>query len=849
MNRNDILTHWFEKGEFDQHHDAFINSITDESGFFNFQESTYFDYKDQFPFSLSDDYAYGIFRLICALHNTFGGLIIFGVHDTKRSSGHNKVEINIERLNTALRDTLTHSIECVHHKYNQSGVEIDLLFVPKRGASLSPVRLARDIGKYPAGSLWFRRGHEVLKASSDDTVFLFGPRRNLYEDDIKTKNVYSSLPSNPSTIKRFVGRVSVLCRLFDWFVDDDEPRKFLWGRGGSGKSTIAFEFAKLIKEHSADIVGYDNNSVDFIIFLSAKEIFLDPIKASSAPFIGNDFSSFRELLESIVTLGPSSESDLSNWSVEELKKEVSVFLKSQTVFLVIDDIDTLTTKGEDGGLDFFYKSVVRSDTGSRVLYTQRNAPTASLVNAIEVPGLDAETEYPEFVRLCCEQFRQPTPSNDFLTGPLLKQSEGIPLIIETIVGLRRSTGSYERAIEKFNSMDGASAREYLFKREYDRLDRDNRARNLLASLACFKKGASARDLQTVLRYDLAQVEDAISETYEMFLTIENTEKDETQYSLNDVTKSFILEQSKNLQFFPNIKEKVAALSRGAHPHIREIARIEFEVLRLLNKYLASDALDLLNKETDPKITEHPKYKMLRGFCFARLSTPRYADAREDFRYCVNVGYDDANMMREWANMERDSGIGAAYLSEICDAVIENHRYSPRVRAEFTARKGSNIFYMALGEAQVNPTDAFEKIAEALEWNCRALVEYQTIPNANSDKSFYICRNTGMKLVEVSYALSYDKITFDRFEQIGVLYKEFRYDCLVEPLISFLNTLPRAQDISFLNRRAAVLNDIFKKAKAQSAFKFSSSDARDAFLNALTKNLGSIQNNLRILRGA
>src|SRR4029079_10615833 len=62
------------------------------------QELTYCDYKAEFPHSLSDDYFGGILRLVCAFYNTFGGIIVFGVHDTARDPGHNKVKVNIERF-------------------------------------------------------------------------------------------------------------------------------------------------------------------------------------------------------------------------------------------------------------------------------------------------------------------------------------------------------------------------------------------------------------------------------------------------------------------------------------------------------------------------------------------------------------------------------------------------------------------------------------------------------------------------------------------------------------------------------------------------------------------------------
>ncbi len=73
--------------------DLFSDLFDAASNRFVYQESSHWDYKAEFPFSFSDGYFGGILRLICAFHNTFGGIIIFGVHDQARDPGHNKVVV------------------------------------------------------------------------------------------------------------------------------------------------------------------------------------------------------------------------------------------------------------------------------------------------------------------------------------------------------------------------------------------------------------------------------------------------------------------------------------------------------------------------------------------------------------------------------------------------------------------------------------------------------------------------------------------------------------------------------------------------------------------------------------
>ena len=153
---------------------AFVASIRNQEGIFFAQEDTLFDYKREFPHSISDDYFIAICRLSFAFYNSFGGIIIVGVHDETRRGGYNKTIVNIERLNTRLRELSGHSINIKHIPMEDEGVE--LLLVPKRPANRPPAVLLKDLGKYEEGTAWLRRGHEVLEAVSRDVSFLFAPR-------------------------------------------------------------------------------------------------------------------------------------------------------------------------------------------------------------------------------------------------------------------------------------------------------------------------------------------------------------------------------------------------------------------------------------------------------------------------------------------------------------------------------------------------------------------------------------------------------------------------------------------------------------------------------------------------
>jgi len=276
-----------------------------ESGCFELQENTYWDYKDRFPHSMSDDYFWGICRLICGLHNRYGGLIIFGVHDVDRTPGHNRVTVDIERLNTRLRELLNEPVECSHRRYSFSTGKplpatqyqndgFDLVLVPKRKFSTPVVRFRTDTGRYKSSDIFIRQNHEVVRAKSADITELYSPRSSFgLEQEDSEARIPSMLPQRPSVLRHFIGRTRVLDDVFAWFVTREDARAFLHGAGGSGKSTIAFEFASIVGRHGADIRIYQDwiamerrtdASVHGVCTVCDKVLAADWIKDDEKPF-------------------------------------------------------------------------------------------------------------------------------------------------------------------------------------------------------------------------------------------------------------------------------------------------------------------------------------------------------------------------------------------------------------------------------------------------------------------------------------------------------------------------------------------------------------------------------------
>ncbi len=336
--------------------------------------------------------------------------------------------------------TLLATAPCQHRQYSVSHTgdkSIDVVLIPKRSAGVAPVRLQTDIDRYKAGKIWWRQGAEVLEASSREIPILYGARSSDgIEQNASESRVHSVLPPPPSTVTEFIGRTSVLDKLFDWFVDHEDCRRFLWGKGGSGKSTIAYEFAHIVAQQGRDLVLSDGRPIDSVLYFSAKEVRLNTVSGKVEPNKSLDFSSAVEFYRLLLACAEwMSLDEVEKLSEKDLKVEIRALVDLNRLLIVVDDVDSLTTRGVDPGMDFLFTTVVRSKSGGKLLYTQRGLPSGAIESAIEVPGLsDAgeRSEYDEFIRASCTQFDVPVPTREFSTGPLNRHSERRPLRYEDI---------------------------------------------------------------------------------------------------------------------------------------------------------------------------------------------------------------------------------------------------------------------------------------------------------------------------------------------------------------------------------------------------------------------------------
>ena len=177
------------------------------------QETTIIDFKESITSSFTDGYGAGIVRLALGLHNTYGGLIVFGVVDRTPTPAPLREIFNIEALIRFLSGATGVQIECAIRRYSTaasgSDLPIQVVLVPRRNNS-KPVRLARQLGTYLPGTLWVRDRHEVLGASSGHLPLIYGDRAGFLGQLSEPDN-----PVHPSNLAVDDGRVRRSRRSYD----------------------------------------------------------------------------------------------------------------------------------------------------------------------------------------------------------------------------------------------------------------------------------------------------------------------------------------------------------------------------------------------------------------------------------------------------------------------------------------------------------------------------------------------------------------------------------------------------------------------------------------------------------
>lgn len=663
-----------------------VKMLHDGDGTFYVDEGPLHDYKREYPFSGSDNIFGSIIRLICAMHNSYGGVIIFGVHNEEKTAGKNKVAVDSEKINRKLRETLSLALEIRVASVEAPSGAVQLVIIPPREPMVPPIYSIKQISDYPAGAIYLRKGAEVLKATGADLSFLYGSRDSIFlEGDTIDNSILANMPPSPATIQEFVGRFQAIEQITRWVSHSRDPRLFLWGQGGSGKSTIAYEFASIVSHSGRLLRNKAGKSIDRVIYISGKSIYLNPHTGNVQETPSRDFDVADDIFRSILVLAGWDDAEtVLTYKYDECISALEELFDIETQIIVLDDIDTLTTANKDGGMEELFLLLSRAKSGTKVIYTQRGFPSFAPNAAVEVPCLSPD-EMSQFIKLCCKKFRVAEP-NESERELISDHSECRPLAIETLIGMRRITSNYTDAFTRWKEQSG-EARTYLFSREYQQLSKDDRARYLLAALSIMKGPQSFATLRDILQFSPEQLQDAVAEARDMFLRISPSSTGQGDlYDIGAATRLFIGEMSSQLDRFSSIQARVQHFNSQSKVTPSAFIPLISRASRMIKTGSPKEAVNFLTKANLPDaFKEHPEVKALLGKAYACMTPQNVLEARKSFESAYTLGYRHYEMYISWLNLERDNRTEISNGIAICERVLSSQGFDGRTRATFRKR--------------------------------------------------------------------------------------------------------------------------------------------------------------------
>lgn len=338
--------------------DIRVNDVISVDEYFFPIECELLDYKEEIP---QDAVAIGkTIKHIVAMHNTFGGYLIFGVSETIseiefKLVGCNSSTFDIKKLKDKLYSYTGTNINLSSWQKRAHNKDVIGLFVPKRLAS-EPVFFGKDGPQdnknkpvFHKDEFYMRRGDNTEPASGSSVSFLFGERECFYSTGSlekfspEKKFTENNLPDRNFICPRFIGRIATIEKLWFWFADPFSYVKMLAGEGGLGKSSIAYEFAQQVCEEAP--IG-----IQRVLWLTAKT---RQFHADSDSFINvpwTHFDSYSTLLECLCRESAVSSAEIDGANERLLKSFLRDALAEIPTFIIIDDMDSLTAEDQRRGL-------------------------------------------------------------------------------------------------------------------------------------------------------------------------------------------------------------------------------------------------------------------------------------------------------------------------------------------------------------------------------------------------------------------------------------------------------------------------------------------------------------------
>jgi len=658
---------------------------------------------------------------IVAFHNSYGGYIIFGVED----AGENRVlgwsrTLDLGDISKRIKSHTGQDIELFQNSLKVGERNILVLLVPRRRRSEDPVKFIKQGPSTPTkkpayqkGSTYIRKLDECRPAenSAEDWAFLFSDRVfSLTTESTAKEIIPSNLPSRDPDMVQFVGREKELSALRSWALDKRSPVKLISGIGGLGKTSVAYHFCEELASAGA-------GDFEYIAWVSAKRTTYAALRGNMVKTTRHDFSTVKELLQSLVAL-LAVQSSIGDETDEDEYADILVDALTYTPsFVVVDDLDSLSPEEQRKCAtvmqEIGFRTVDREHAASKFLLTSRLDQGLSPTSVVKISGLDEEA-FSLHIDNLCDQFElnrfQPR-----LIKQIYSTSSGSPLFASAIVRMTSMGEKPKEVCGTWASYDGEDVREFAFKRELDRLSVGSAS----VLLAVVKLGeVSLDELLEAIEVSRKSLFEHINElqSFHLLGKKENDQGDVVLSTSKELIVSAGILKKKLGQRAQEVERRCAVIRKNQGDQTREVGRSIRKILQCLEDGEAKQALVLatdlsrrnpLNGDTwcilaRAYLSVKPQeYRKADDACSNAL---RYSCTRiELFDYVVESkkGIGDWQGLKSYAE-------GKRFMSKDRDPGLDSYLFAVFKLIALAGERGSHF------EASKHAMDCVRKISDKIQ---------------------------------------------------------------------------------------------------------------------------------------
>ena len=595
---------------------------------------------------------------VVAFHNSYGGYIVAGVDQyapvavvgcpNLGAEGFTVEKLN-EQLLTYTKTRITCRFRAVPTGPDGSETSIGLLVVPMRRAGDPVIKMARGAPERPKRSPAFRK-NDILARIGDACVpvqadlqglqFVCSQRR-FSDAEWRTPNLENNLPTKDPHLIRFVGRAGYLLQLWGWLTERHTPVKVLTALGGTGKTSIVYEFCR-------QILSGPPSWLSKVVWLTAKKQAYSAVLGQWVGVTRTDFDTVNGFFGALAReLGATAEEVEEAFDRAELLDLVLAGLRMFPALVVIDDVDSLEL---DQQADLFSTVQVLAgrafDAGARFLLTSRLELSAGDDQRVVVGGFD-EAEFAEYARMTARE--RGLPLDDGVLHRLHRVSLGSPVFCASILRLVSLGADINTAINQYKDRAGEDVRRFAFQRELDQLT-DPQARTLFALSVLGE--TTQLELKQVLLVDDEQITRDLAKLREYHLFA----------SRGDPSTGTKLEAPEPLRLMGRILrdrvrdpvriEKECARTRSQVPKVQDKAAVAIASILALWKADEYDAALLTAQQSRKENPKSGDLSCVLGQCHLKVTPVKPEEADKAFRQAHVNGCARPELVPNWLEAKR-----------------------------------------------------------------------------------------------------------------------------------------------------------------------------------------------------